>query len=82
MAWSPDGNWLYFRKWINKTKMSELWRVSSDGSKIEDMKISFPQLGYISIHPDGKQMTFTSGPKLGVNVGSSIWVLKNFLKEK
>lgn len=82
IAWSPDGKWLYFRKWINKTKGSELWRVSSDGNRVEDLKISFPQISFISIHPDGKRLTFTNSPATSAGVESSIWVLKNFLKEK
>jgi Tol biopolymer transport system component len=79
IAWAPDGNWLYFGKWNKEKKVSELWRVSANGSNVKDLGISFPQLSFISVHPDGKRLAFTRGFAAPI---FSIWLMKNFLKEK
>ena len=78
LAWSPDGRWLYFRKWNDDKKVAEIWRVSVDGKEAGSVGIAFPQLQYITVHPDGKRIAFTVGDR---NKLTSIWAMKNFLKE-
>ena len=75
IAWSPDGRWLYYAKCLGKKDM-QFGRISSDGKTTQLIEESFPHLQYISIHPDGKRMVFTTGQNYGK---SSLWVMKNYL---
>lgn len=78
MAWSPDGRRLYFRKWNDEKKVSELWHVTSDGTDAEFLGISFPQIGSISVHPAGTQLAFTVRKEEDL---FSIWKMMNFIED-
>ena len=76
MDWSPDGKWLYFVRWNRDKKHAELWRITSVGKDLQQIDITFPDLRFLSIHPDGKQLVFTVGRG---DENKSFWVMKNFL---
>ncbi len=77
IEWSPDGRWLYYAKCFGKGDM-QFGRISTDGKTTQLIDESFPHLEYISIHPDGKRIVFTTGKRGGK---SSFWVMKNYLPE-
>ncbi|MDP2914510.1 MAG: hypothetical protein Q8O91_03550 [Candidatus Aminicenantes bacterium] len=79
IQWTPDGRFLWFRRYVPpadaKTKpMITYWRVSADGQNLRQLELALPGGGDICIHPDGRQIAFTSGQgKI------ELWALENFL---
>jgi Tol biopolymer transport system component len=51
----------------------QLWKISLEGGAPQKLDLTSPSIGYVSFHPDGKRITFTSG---GTNP-SEIWVMEN-----
>jgi Tol biopolymer transport system component len=77
-VWSADGKWLYFIKRFREKKISEIWRVSKDGTDAKYLGISYPQISFLAVHPDGNKLAFTVGDAGGIG---SIWRIKNFLED-
>jgi Tol biopolymer transport system component len=75
LDWSPDGRYIYFPKLISDGW--ELWRVSATGGKAENLQIKMKGFTNLSIHPDGKRITFAS--YLGDEMPQKVWVMENFL---
>ena len=77
MAWSPDGQWLYYANCYGEGRV-ELWRINTESRKEELLDKTFPHVKQLTMHPDGRRLAFTVGEMSGK---SSIWVMKNFLNE-
>ncbi len=83
LAWSPDGESLYFTRDSRRVNAEpedhthQLWRIPVDGGEPQklDLGIGDTRVHGISLHPDGRQVAFAAGE----NTGSEIWVLENFL---
>ena len=78
MPWTPDGRGVLVRRGIAPGEQ-ELWFVPmAEGlpRKLDvDMNGWVPgNWGVISLHPDGRQIAFTTGKKT-----AEVWVLENFL---
>ena len=83
MDWSPDGSYIYFSKHKTgpETRDWELWRVPSEGGKAQNLGLTMHRFIQLSVHPDGKRITFGSG-SMDEEAGA-IWVMEHFLpKEK
>jgi Tol biopolymer transport system component len=77
IQWTPDGRFLRFSKLISSTEPKtpskmEYWRISPDGRNLQKLEGG----GYL-IHPDGRQVAFTTGKS-----ESALWALENFLLEE
>ena len=71
-GWSPDSHWVYFAR--NKGADTELLRIPAVGGSIESTGLHSSMILSLSIHPDGKRITFQSGePDL------ELWSLDGFL---
>jgi Tol biopolymer transport system component len=77
VEWAADGKHiLYTRK--DKAAGWQLWRFSVDGGEPELLgSVASDYRGDLSARPDGKQVTFSAGPRSG----AEIWVMDNFLPE-
>jgi len=77
--WSPDGRYIYFskRKPDSEEGKWELWRVLAKRGEAENLGLTMPALGHLSVHPDGERITFHS--LSGQAMPPEIWVMKNFL---
>jgi Tol biopolymer transport system component len=76
VAWSPDGNDIFFSKIIKggKTGKCELWRIPSEGGKPEKFELTLDGLIDLDIHPEGSLIAFTLW-----HVDEEVWVMENFL---
>ncbi len=76
IAWSPDSRYIYFYKSSPNWKW-ELWRIPSEGGKAQDLGLRMVRYDHINVHPDGRQITFSSRP---LNAKPpELWVMENFL---
>jgi hypothetical protein len=78
LPWTPDGGAIIVRK-VLPSRVSELWLVPATGTPprtlgVDASRWSTGPVGVISLHPDGRQLAFTSG-----NIDDEVWVLENFL---
>jgi Tol biopolymer transport system component len=86
VAWSPDGQYVYFSK-ISAEQSGDkpfdwdLWRVSVEGGKAEKVGLVMQRFRSLSIHPDGQQIAFASHA-IGVKPAPEVWVMENFLPKK
>jgi Tol biopolymer transport system component len=80
--WSPDGRYIYFSKQKPDSEGGEwvLWRVPAKGGEAENLGLTMPLLGHLSVHPDGERITFAS--RSGHTMLSEIWVMENFLPKE
>lgn len=79
--WSPDGQYIYFSNDLDGDGKWELWRIPSEGGEAQSLGLVMNHFGSLSIHPDGRRITFASRPSEGEL--PQIWVMENFLpKEK
>ena len=76
LAWSPDGNYLYFIKESSREEPVEVWRVPIEGGEAEYTGLARERLRNLQIHPDGRKVSFEAG-----RVGWEVWVMENFLPE-
>jgi len=87
IAWSPDGQYVFFSKISSIQREDrpfdwELWRVSVEGGQAEKLGLVMRRFRSLSIHPDGQRIAFASHT-LGVEPAPEVWVMENFLpKEK
>jgi len=77
VAWSPDGKSLLFRKFVAGAARRDVWRISMEGGAPHEVGLSEGIGRSPSIHPDGKQVAFTTIP----NPKLEIWALENFLPQ-
>ena len=76
--WTPDGGAVIFTKWITKpNEPMALWRVSIHGGDPQPLGLSMPGIRDVSVHPNGRKITFTAGWPL-----NELWVMENFLTDK
>jgi len=75
LAWSPDGEQIWFVKASNDAQDSfALWRVPFKAGDPEPTGLTAERLRDLRFHPDGRRFAFTAGrPKY------EVWVLENFL---
>lgn len=75
IAWSPDGQHVYFVDATGENRELELWRIPAAGGKRHKVGLSMAgNMAALSIHPDGRRIAF-HGPYLEPGT----WVLENFL---
>ncbi len=83
IAWSPDGKFVYFSKLSSEQSGEkpfdwELWKIPIEGGHAEKTGLKIRGIPSFSIHPDGKQIVWSSH-SLGVELAPEVWVMKNFL---
>ena len=76
--WSPDGRYIYFSKGPDPDLKWELWRVPSVGGAAQNLGLIMQEFQFLSVHPDGRRVTFASRPPQGA-FQNAIWVMENFL---
>ena len=76
--WTPDGTAVLFTRWNGKPNDPRaLWRVSIHGGDPQPLGLSMDGLRDVSVHPNGRMITFTAGwPK------NELWVMEHFLTDK
>jgi len=78
-CWTHDGRHVVFlkRKLLRGRRLSEgeLWQVAAEGGKPKKLNLSMKRGGELSVHPDGRRITFTRRTGQGLE----IWALENFL---
>ena len=77
LAWSPDGRFIYFSQPSNEKGNWDLWRVGQEGGAGQKLGVTMRRFESISIHPDGRRITFASIAPEGEF--PQIWVMENFL---
>ena len=88
IAWTPLGNSLIFAKRLlgpkeryslkAPAKRSELWKVAVDSGAAESLNLVVDGLRQLSLHPDGRQITYTQYPP-GADPRTEIWAIDDFL---
>jgi Tol biopolymer transport system component len=82
MAWTPDSREIIYGKDLRApgsqgmAEDSELWKVSVEGGEPQKLWKMTGSLKWLSVHPDGQRLVFTSQTWHG-----EIWVMENFLPE-
>jgi len=77
LAWSSDGRFVLFSSYDRSEGKCELMRISAEGGESEKLGISMSGISYLSIHPDGHQIAFSSPG--ATKRPPEIWVMENFL---
>lgn len=79
IAWSPDGKYIYFseRTGSEGKRPDELCRIPAVGGDSENLGVNMHLFTDISIHPDGRLITFASF--VGLEKPGRVWVMENFL---
>ncbi|MFW6139782.1 MAG: tetratricopeptide repeat protein [Acidobacteriota bacterium] len=77
--WSPDGQYIYFSNDPDGDGKWELWRIPSKGGEAQSLGLEMSRFGSLSVHPDGRRITFSSRPS--EEELPEIWVMENFLPE-
>jgi len=73
--WMPDGDALLFTR-ARESEAPSLWRIAVTGGDPEPLDLAMKGLRDVSVHPDGRRITFTAGwPSL------EVWVIENVLLE-
>jgi len=75
--WSPDGRYIYFSNDPDGDGKWELWRIPSEGGEAQNLELVMSHFQHLSVHPDGRRITFASRPSKGEF--PEIWVMENFL---
>ena len=75
--WSPDGQYIYFSNDPDSDGKWKLWRVPSEGGEAQSLGLEMPHFQNLSVHPDGRRITFASRPSKGEF--PEIWIMENFL---
>ncbi|MEE9234377.1 MAG: hypothetical protein V3U28_02930 [Candidatus Acidoferrales bacterium] len=82
LAWTPDERYLLYQVNANQAqwpqpRMLEVWRVPLEGGPPQRLAIEMEMLRDLTVHPDGKRISFTGGSPSHAEV----WVLENFLPQ-
>lgn len=82
-GWTGDGRHVLVTRWVETSpaagtpvRPTTLWRFPVDGSAPVSTGLSMEGLRDISIHPDGRRITFNAGFK-----SNEYWVLENLLAQ-
>lgn len=77
-AWSPDGKYIYFSRYIKGMQRQELWRIPSAGGEPVRFDLAVDgSMENLDIHPDGRRIVFDSQRS-----GRDVWVMENFLPKR
>jgi Tol biopolymer transport system component/beta-lactamase regulating signal transducer with metallopeptidase domain len=79
IAWSADGQYIYFARWPDKERNWELWRVSLKQKEAQKLDLEFSPFLQMSFHPDGQYLIF-EGPSTP-RQKAEIWVMENYLNK-
>ncbi len=78
LAWTPDGRYLLYTKrsgtWPHG-ELTEVWRIPAQGGEPIKLGISFPRIGHLRIHPDGRRIAFAVH-----EYRAEIWVMENIFR--
>jgi Tol biopolymer transport system component len=75
--WSADGRYIFFPGLRKGDEKWDIWYVPVEGGEPKKLGLALHQIEYISPHPDGKRIAFSSfGPTVH---GPEVWVMENFL---
>ncbi|MFQ6070871.1 MAG: tetratricopeptide repeat protein [Candidatus Aminicenantales bacterium] len=83
IAWTPDSRDIIYGKDLRApdsrqlAQSCELWKVSIDEGKPRRLWEKRGSLKFLSVHPDGQRVAFSSG-----TWQVEIWVMENFLSEE
>jgi len=80
VEWTVDGNYLLLSVHNSKSLSGsyELWRIAADGGEPENLGLKMDnKLDGLSVHPDGRHITFSTTEK---DI-SEVWMMENFLPE-
>jgi Tol biopolymer transport system component len=82
LAWSRDSRFIYFSQIPDDSSNWDwdLWRVPVVGGNAQNLGIKMKRFESLSIHPDGRRISFASIPQEGEF--PQIWVMENFLPDK
>ena len=80
LAWSPDSRFIYFSQSSDDGVNWDLWRIPGEGGNAQNLGINMRRFESLSIHPDGRRISFTSIPQEGEF--PQVWVMENFLPDK
>ena len=74
ITWTPDGKYVLFTE--GNRNVFALWRISPEGGEPQKLWHSDKGNAGLSIHPDGKQIAFSTSEH-----DEEIWVMENFLSD-
>ncbi|NQT60573.1 MAG: PD40 domain-containing protein [Bacteroidetes bacterium] len=80
LTWTSNGRFIIFSSLSlseESENQCELMRVSAEGGNPEKLGISMYGISYMSIHPNGRQIAFSS--QGSTKKPAEIWVMENFL---
>jgi len=76
LAWSRDGEHIWFTKWGSASGgRAELWRVPFKQGNPEPVGLTMKNFRHLKFNPDGSRIVFISGEQK-----HELWVLENFLR--
>ena len=78
MGWTTDGKYILFSKPVDSkgaTEEWDLWRVPVEGGEAQRLDLGM-DCGGPSVHPDGRQIAFTSRGRASID---EVWVIDNLL---
>jgi len=88
LAWSPDERHLFWSQHVSEGGRAlspwpevptlALWRISAEGGEPQRLGIEAEVLRDITVHPDGKRLSFTAGHP----AHAEVWAMENFLPEQ
>jgi serine/threonine-protein kinase len=73
--WTPDGRALVFTRRPRDGAPVELWSIDARGGVPQALGLSLNALRDVSIHPDGRRLTFTAGAPV-----LEVWALENAIR--
>jgi Tol biopolymer transport system component len=75
IAWMPDGKELIYVSYqLPYRKIDEMWRIAVDGGEPQKLGLSMERMNWLSVHPDGQQIVFSSIQRI-----KDVWMMENFL---
>jgi hypothetical protein len=72
--WTPDGAALVFTRRRDSRQVA-LWRIAVEGGEPQPMGLTLNALRDVSVHPDGRRVTFTAGAPV-----LETWVIENAIR--
>ena len=77
IAWMPDGKELIYVSYqLPYRAIDETWRIAVDGGEPQKLGLSMERMNWLSVHPDGHQIVFSSIQRI-----KDVWMMENFLPE-
>jgi Tol biopolymer transport system component len=75
IAWMPNGKELIYVSYqLPYRKIDEMWRIAVDGGEPQKLGLSMQRMNWLSVHPDGHQIVFSSIQRI-----KDVWMMENFL---